>query len=86
MKTGIGGKSIESVIALALRILAVDPLQEQVHRTLMRCYAQQGRRTEALRQYSFCRSVLWKEVRASPEDETERLQRDIRRVTSDLRS
>ncbi len=79
-------ESIESVIALALRILAVDPLQEQVHRTLMRCYAQQGRRTEALRQYNFCRSVLWKEVRASPEDETERLQRDIRRVTSDLRS
>ena len=69
---------IDSVIALALRILAIDPLQEQVHRTLMRCYAQQGRRAEALRQYDLCRMALWREVRAAPEHETERLQRDIR--------
>jgi len=63
-----------------LRILAIDPVQEEVHRILMRCYAQKGRRTDALRQYDLCRTVLWKEVRAVPEQETERLQHEIRRM------
>jgi DNA-binding SARP family transcriptional activator len=70
---------MDIAIALALRILAIDPLQEEVHRILMRCYAQRGRRTDALRQYDLCRTVLWKEVRAVPEQETERLQREIQR-------
>jgi DNA-binding SARP family transcriptional activator len=75
----VGGRErMDIAIALALRILAVDPLQEHVHRILMRCYAQQGRRADALRQYDLCRAVLWKEVRAAPEGETEQLQRKIR--------
>lgn len=75
-----GREHMDIAIALALRILAIDPLQEEVHRVVMRCYTQQGRRTEALRQYDLCRSVLWREVRAVPEQETERLQREIRRT------
>ncbi len=75
-----GREHMDIAIALALRIVAIDPLQEQVHRILMRCYAQQGRRTDALRQYDLCRSVLWRDVRAVPEQETEQLQRDIRRM------
>ncbi len=75
-----GRERMDIAIALALRILAIDPLQEDVHRILMRCYAQQGRRADALRQYDLCRTVLWKEVRAVPEGETEQLQRDIRRM------
>jgi len=71
---------MDIAIALALRILAIDPLQENVHRIVMRCYAQQGRRADALRQYDLCRSVLWRDVRAVPEQETERLQREIRRM------
>jgi DNA-binding SARP family transcriptional activator len=77
-----GRERMDIAIALALRILATDPLQEDVHRLLMRCYAQQGRRADALRQYDLCRAVLWKEVRAVPEGETEQLQRDIRRMFS----
>ncbi|MCA1475731.1 MULTISPECIES: BTAD domain-containing putative transcriptional regulator [Bradyrhizobium] len=73
-----GREHMDIAIALALRILAIDPLQEEIHRILMRCYAQQGRRTDALRQYDLCRSVLWREVRAAPERETERLQLEIR--------
>jgi DNA-binding SARP family transcriptional activator len=77
----VGGREqMEIAITLALRILAIDPLQEHVHRVLMRCYAQQGRRAEALRQYDLCRTVLWKEIRVAPESETERLQREIRRM------
>lgn len=81
-----GRERTETAIALALRILAADPLQEEVHRILMRCYAQQGRRTDALRQYDLCRTILWKEVRATPEQETEQLQRDIKRMFSNGQS
>ncbi len=77
----VGGRERTDIaIAFAQRILAVDPLQEGVHRILMRCYAQQGRRVDALRQYDLCRSVLWREVRVMPEGETELLQREIRRM------
>jgi DNA-binding SARP family transcriptional activator len=75
-----GRERIDIAIALALRIVANDPLQEDVHRLLMRCYAQQGRRVDALRQYDLCRTVLWREVRAAPEGETEQLQREIMRM------
>lgn len=71
---------VEIAKTFSLRVLAADPLQEDVHRTLMRCYAQQGRRADALRQYDFCRTVLRKQVGATPESETESLQREIRRM------
>jgi DNA-binding SARP family transcriptional activator len=77
----VGGREhVEIAMTFSLRVLAADPLQEEVHRTLMRCYAQQGRRADALRQYDFCRTVLRKQVGATPESETESLQREIRRM------
>ncbi|MGJ4932160.1 AfsR/SARP family transcriptional regulator [Bradyrhizobium sp. HKCCYLS2038] len=71
---------VEIATMFSLRVLAADPLQEDVHRTLMRCYAQQGRRADALRQYDFCCNILRKQVGAAPESETETLQREIRRM------
>src|SRR3989442_171800 len=47
-------RATEPAIQTALRLLALDPLQEAVHRTLMRLYARQGRRSNALRQYQVC--------------------------------
>src|SRR5260370_750579 len=44
----------EAAVQLALRLLALDPLREAGHRTLMRLYAQLGRRDAALRQYQVC--------------------------------
>jgi DNA-binding SARP family transcriptional activator len=77
----VGGRDhVEIAMTFSLRVLAADPLQEDVHRTLMRCYAQQGRRADALRQYDLCRTVLRKQVGATPEGETETLQREIRRM------
>jgi DNA-binding SARP family transcriptional activator len=40
----------ERAVHTAARLLALEPIQEPVHRTLMRLYARQGRRAEALRQ------------------------------------
>ena len=55
----------ERAIQTAVRLLGIDPLQEAVHRTLMRLYARQGRRAAALKQYQVCMEVLQRELRAN---------------------
>jgi DNA-binding SARP family transcriptional activator/tetratricopeptide (TPR) repeat protein len=61
----------------ALRLLAIDPLQEVVHRTVMRLQTAQGRRDAALRQYQTCVDVLQRELGVEPEAETKKLYREI---------
>jgi DNA-binding SARP family transcriptional activator len=81
--------STETAIQTALRLLALDPLQEPVHRALMRLYAEAGRRGTALRQYQQCVSVLARELGIEPEPETKALYQEIlqarpsRRMASD---
>lgn len=70
-------KETESAIQTALRLLALDPLQEAAHRTLMRLYARQGRQGAALRQYQICMGVLQRELGVEPEAETRQLYQDI---------
>ncbi|HWP35553.1 MAG TPA: AAA family ATPase [Thermodesulfobacteriota bacterium] len=67
----------EQAIQTALRLLALDPLQEPAHRALMRLYAGQGRRGAALRQYQLCVSVLQRELGVEPEAETRQLYQEI---------
>src|SRR5499427_9479534 len=67
----------ESAVQTAVRLLALDPLREETHRTLMRLYAQQGRLGDALRQYQECVSVLRAELGVEPGEETRRLYREI---------
>ena len=38
--------------------LALDPLQEAVHRTLIRLYVRQGQRRAALAQYRLCETIV----------------------------
>ncbi|MBP0639842.1 BTAD domain-containing putative transcriptional regulator [Cupriavidus sp. AcVe19-6a] len=67
-------------IACATRLLALDPLQEGVHRVLIRLYERQGRQALALKQYRLCRAALQRELRVSPEPETEALYQAILRA------
>ena len=67
----------DAAIQTASRLLAVDPLQEVVHRSLMRLYLTQGRRAAALRQYQMCVDVLQRELGVEPEAETRELYRDL---------
>ena len=69
----------EPAIQTALRLLALDPLQEPAHRVLMRLYADAGRRGAALRQYQQCVSVLARELGIEPESETKDLYQDLLR-------
>jgi len=68
-----------AAVQTALRLLAVDPLQESVHRAVMRLHAQHGRRASALRQYQVCVGVLQRELGVEPEPETKQLYREILR-------
>jgi len=72
----------EPAVQTSLRLLALDPLQEPVHRTLMRLYARLGRREAALRQYQLCVDALKRELRTSPEAETNQLHQEILRSRS----
>ena len=67
----------EAATHAATRLLALDPLQEEVHRTLMRLHVREGRRAAALRQYQMCVAVLQKELGVEPEGPTKRLYLEI---------
>ena len=70
-------RATERAIQTALRLVALDPLQEAVHRTLMRLYARQGRRANALRQYQVCVGVLQRELGVEPEPETRQVYQEV---------
>lgn len=68
----------EAAIATAQRLLALEPLHEEAHRTLMRLYSRSGRRAAALRHYQSFVAQLRRDLSADPEPETVRLFDDIR--------
>ncbi len=60
-------------INYAQRVLALDPLAEDTHRTLMLLLARSGQRTAALAQYETCVRLLREELDVAPEPETTRI-------------
>ena len=68
---------LEPAVQTALRLLALDPLEEAGHRSLMRLYARQGRRGAALRQYQVCVDALHRELGVEPEAETRQVYQEI---------
>jgi DNA-binding SARP family transcriptional activator len=72
----------DAAIALGLRLLALDPLQEDVDRALMRLYLQSGQTALAIRQYKRCEAVLRKELSVEPDQETKALYQEVLRHRS----
>jgi predicted ATPase/DNA-binding SARP family transcriptional activator/Tfp pilus assembly protein PilF len=64
-------------ITYARRWLALDPLHEPAHRSLMRLYAWDGQRAAALRQYGECVRILEEELAVPPEEKTTQLYEAI---------
>ncbi len=69
--------SLDEAVAVAQRSLRVDPLQESMHRTLMKLYQQSGDLLDALRQYDSCSKILRRELDVEPDAETRALQQEI---------
>ena len=61
-------------VALAKRLLALDPLREASHLFLMNAYADSGERSMALQHYSVCRDLLKAELNVQPGHEIEQLR------------
>jgi predicted ATPase len=68
----------DKAIEYARRWVSLDPLVEEAHRELMRCYALAGQKNAALRQYQECARILEKELGVEPLEETQRLYQEIR--------
>ncbi len=65
--------NLDAGIDYARRLLHVEPWREDVHRTLMGLYAENGRRAKAIAQYHACRQALESELAVMPMAETEAL-------------
>ena len=72
-EAGAGAAGIE----IAGRLLAIDPLREDIHRELMALYARAGRTDTALKQFQACASMLERELAVQPAPETQALYRAI---------
>ena len=59
------------------RLLALDPSQEVVHRTLIRMQLEQGRLDSALRRYHECAEILRRDYGKEPGEESQALYREI---------
>ena len=69
--------SLDEAVAVAQQALRVDPLQESMHRTLMKLYQQSGDLLNALQQYDVCAKILRRELDVEPDAETRGLQQEI---------
>lgn len=70
--------AFDAAISYGHMLLSLDPLQEDVHRELMRCYAASGQRPAALEQYLSCQETLHRELAIEPMPETQYLYQCIR--------
>jgi len=76
------GSSADAELDTASRLLAMDPLREDIHRKVMQLLLREGRRAAALRQYQICVGWLDRELGIEPEEQTRALYREILRSTA----
>lgn len=62
---------------ISRKLIALDELDEDAHRNLMRSLALGGNRPQAVKQFEQCRAVLKKELGVEPERETRELSEQI---------
>ena len=74
-------QSWASALAYGGRLLALDPLMENIHRAMMRCHYLNGNRPAAIRQFALCEQLLREELDVEPMEETRRVQETILSVT-----
>src|SRR5260370_25634064 len=68
---------VDAAIGTGQRSIGIDPLQEPVHRALMRLYMQSGDLVNALHQYDVLSKVLKRELGVDPDAETKAMHQQI---------
>ena len=69
--------ALVAALQTGLRLLALEPACEPVHRALIRLYLRLGRRDAALRQFQSCVEATRRELGVEPEVETTQLYQEI---------
>src|SRR6056297_1159387 len=69
---------LDTALESARRLIEIDTLNEDGHRTLIRLYLKNGQTQAALRQYRLCEQVLQKELGVEPDQATLDLLPEIR--------
>jgi ATP/maltotriose-dependent transcriptional regulator MalT/DNA-binding SARP family transcriptional activator len=69
--------AFEEAIDRYRQALEENALREDVHRRIMKAYADIGRRSDALTQYRRCQDILRSELGVAPSSETRRLYQEI---------
>lgn len=72
----------DDAVGVAQQALRIDPVQESMHRTLMRLHMQSGNLAAALQQYDTCARSLKRELGVEPDAETRALQQQIAQLRS----
>lgn len=65
------------------QILFMNPLDEEIHRNLIKLYYASGNRVAAMKQYEKCINILRNELNISPMEETTRLYKNVKNGQSD---
>ncbi len=73
---------VDAAIVTGQRSIGIDPLQEPVHRALMRLYMQSSDHVNALHQYDVLSKVLKRELGVEPDAETKALHHQILQMRS----
>ncbi len=69
--------ALDEAIAVAQRSLRIDPLQEAMHRSLMKLYIRSGDLLNALQQFDTCARLLRRELDVEPDAETKAVQQEV---------
>lgn len=77
-----GSGETDRAIEFARRLVGIDPLREDAHRSLMLLLHEYGDRAGALRQYQACGEILQKELQVEPDAATKAVFEKIRREPS----
>ena len=74
--------SVDEAIATAHQSLRIDPLQESMHRTVMRLYMETGDLVNALQQYDVLAKTLKRELQIEPDAESRKLFQQVAQLRS----
>jgi adenylate cyclase len=75
LRSGAGDHT--GAVSAAQKLVGLDRLSEEAHRTLMRAYANAGRPASALKQYQECKGILKAELGIGPSTSTSALAQQI---------
>jgi len=71
----------DEAVRIGTKLLQLDPLQEHVHRILMRCHVALGDRPRAIVQYRQCEAFLNQHLGIEPMQETKQLYGQLAHIT-----